>query len=70
MSMASSVLVCAALFDAISAHFRDQGTTRIRTLADPSDAVLGFLNRLGFRPAPLVALEMTVPGGRSVPKYS
>ena len=50
-----------ALFDAIRAHFRDQGTTRIRTLADPSDAVLGFLNRLGFRPAPLVALEMTVP---------
>ena len=50
-----------ALFDAIAAHFRALGTTRIRTLADPSDAVLGFLTRLGFEKAPLVALEMAVP---------
>jgi ribosomal protein S18 acetylase RimI-like enzyme len=51
-----------AMFNAIAAHFRELGTTRIRTLAAQSDAVTGFLTRLGFRPAPLVALEMRVPG--------
>jgi ribosomal protein S18 acetylase RimI-like enzyme len=51
-----------ALFDAIAAHFRELGTQRIRTLALETDAVAGFLRRLGFQPAPLVALEMKVPG--------
>ena len=50
-----------ALFNAIAAHFHDLGALRIRTLAVQSDAVIGFLTRLGFAPAPLVALEMTVP---------
>ncbi|MGH7740511.1 MAG: GNAT family N-acetyltransferase [Candidatus Eiseniibacteriota bacterium] len=50
-----------ALFDAIVAHFRELGTQRIRTLALETDAVAGFLRRLGFQPAPLVALEMKVP---------
>jgi ribosomal protein S18 acetylase RimI-like enzyme len=50
-----------ALFNAIAAHFRELGATRIRTLAVQSDAVVGFLTRLGFAPAPLVALEMSVP---------
>jgi len=52
-----------ALFNAIAAHFRELGATRIRTLAVQSDAVVGFLTRLGFEPAPLVALEMRVPAG-------
>ncbi len=52
-----------AMFNAIAAHFRELGITRIRTLADRSDAVAGFLARLGFEPAPLVALEMKVPAG-------
>ena len=50
-----------ALFQAITAHFRELGATRIRTLAVQSDSVVGFLTRLGFAPAPLVALEMSVP---------
>jgi ribosomal protein S18 acetylase RimI-like enzyme len=50
-----------ALFSAIAAHFRELGASRIRTLAIQSDAVVGFLTRLGFAPAPLVALEMSVP---------
>ena len=50
-----------ALFQAIAAHFRELGATRIRTLAVQSDSVVGFLTRLGFAPAPLVALEMSVP---------
>jgi ribosomal protein S18 acetylase RimI-like enzyme len=53
-----------ALFDAIAAHFRELGTQRIRTLALETDAVAGFLKRLGFQPAPLVALEMPVPAAR------
>jgi ribosomal protein S18 acetylase RimI-like enzyme len=53
-----------ALFDAIAAHFRELGTQRIRTLALETDAVAGFLKRLGFQPAPLVALEMQVPAAR------
>ncbi len=52
-----------AMFNAIAAHFRELGATRIRTLAVQSDAVAGFLTRLGFEPAPLVALEMKVPAG-------
>ena len=51
-----------SMFDAIAAHFRELGTQRIRTLALETDAVAGFLKRLGFEPAPLVALEMKVPG--------
>jgi len=53
-----------AMFDAIVAHFRELGTRRIRTLALETDAVAGFLKRLGFEPAPLVALEMKVPAAR------
>ena len=50
-----------ALFGALAAHFREMGATRIRTLAVQSDAVVGFLTKLGFAAAPLVALEMSVP---------
>ncbi|MBI1799317.1 MAG: GNAT family N-acetyltransferase [Candidatus Eisenbacteria bacterium] len=53
-----------ALFQAIAAHFRAMGVAKIRTLAIQSDAVSGFLTKLGFAPAPLVALEMMVPADR------
>jgi ribosomal protein S18 acetylase RimI-like enzyme len=56
-----------ALFDAIASHFRELGTKRIRTLALETDAVAGFLKRLGFEPAPLVALEMKVPAAPEEP---
>jgi ribosomal protein S18 acetylase RimI-like enzyme len=50
------------MFQSIARHFREREVAKIRTLALQSDAVSGFLTRLGFSPAPLVALEMNVPG--------
>ena len=47
------------MFEALTAHFRACGASTVRTLADPSEAgVAGFLEALGFVPAPLKALEI------------
>jgi ribosomal protein S18 acetylase RimI-like enzyme len=52
------------LFEAILAHFRGSGIRVVRTMVDRKDeSVAGFLNALGFAPAPLQALEMRL--GRS-----
>lgn len=50
------------LFDAIVDHFRAKGVRTLRTLVNTDDkAVAGFLQAMGFRSAPLQALEMAVP---------
>jgi ribosomal protein S18 acetylase RimI-like enzyme len=47
------------MFAALIAHFRASGATTVRTLTDPSETgVAGFLEALGFVPAPLRALEI------------
>ena len=46
------------LFEAICAHFRAEGATRVRTLVASDDAALvGFLKAIGFGDSPLTALE-------------
>jgi ribosomal protein S18 acetylase RimI-like enzyme len=47
------------MFDAIVAHFREQGATTVRTMANAKETgVAGFLQKLGFTPSPLTALEI------------
>jgi ribosomal protein S18 acetylase RimI-like enzyme len=47
------------MFDAIVAHFREQGATTVRTMANSKETgVAGFLQKLGFSPSPLTALEI------------
>ena len=47
------------MFDAIVAHFREQGATTVRTMANTKETgVTGFLQKLGFAPSPLTALEI------------
>ena len=47
------------MFEALKAHFQANGAVTIRTLADRKEAgVAGFLDALGFAPAPLEALEI------------
>jgi len=47
------------MFDAIVAHFREQGATTVRTMANAKETgVAGFLQKLGFEPSPLTALEI------------
>jgi ribosomal protein S18 acetylase RimI-like enzyme len=50
------------MFDAIVRHFKTQGATSVRTLADAQETgVVGFLQALGFAPSRLQALEITLP---------
>lgn len=50
------------LFDAITGHFANQGVKTLRTLVNANDeGIGGFLKAMGFRPAPLTALEMKIP---------
>ncbi|OGF23579.1 MAG: hypothetical protein A2V63_00600 [Candidatus Eisenbacteria bacterium RBG_19FT_COMBO_70_11] len=54
------------MFEAMSAHFRAQGVTTLRTLVDRQDAgVAGFLGALGFESSRLQALEMRLPTATS-----
>ena len=47
------------LYEAMVAHFRSRGATTVRTLVDRKDPVVaGFLEKLGFAPSPLQALEV------------
>ncbi len=47
------------LYEAMVAHFRSRGATTVRTLVDRKDpGVTGFLEKLGFAPSPLQALEV------------
>jgi ribosomal protein S18 acetylase RimI-like enzyme len=49
------------MFDAIVAHFREQGASTVRTLVDAQETgVVGFLEALGFAPSKLQALEITL----------
>ncbi|HTR97182.1 MAG TPA: GNAT family N-acetyltransferase [Candidatus Acidoferrales bacterium] len=49
------------MFDAMCAHFRAEGATRVRTLVDRNDpALAGFLGAIGFRDSALTALERTI----------
>ena len=49
------------LFDAICAHFRASGASRVRTLVDKNDAAIpGFLKAIGFGESSLVALERQI----------
>jgi ribosomal protein S18 acetylase RimI-like enzyme len=53
-----------SLFEALLAHFKQAGITRVRTLVDDRDqGVAGFLEALGFAPSPLRALERRVDLG-------
>jgi ribosomal protein S18 acetylase RimI-like enzyme len=46
------------MFDAICAHFKAEGATRVRTLVERDEAPLvGFLKAIGFGESPLTALE-------------
>jgi ribosomal protein S18 acetylase RimI-like enzyme len=50
------------MFEAIVQHFRAEGATTVRTLADAKEtSVVGFLKALGFAPSPLQALEISLP---------
>ncbi len=42
--------------EAVLAHFREQGATRVRTLVDEREMgdIAGFFRSLGFQPAPLL----------------
>ncbi len=47
------------LFEAIVAHLKVAGAATVRTLADRGDTrITGFLEKLGFAPSPLQALEI------------
>ncbi len=49
------------MYEAMVAHFRAQGAASVRTLVDRKDAaVAGFLEKLGFAPSPLQALEVRI----------
>ena len=46
------------MFEAMCAHFRAEGASRVRTMVAREDAALvGFLGALGFGESPLTALE-------------
>jgi len=50
------------LFEAVVGHLKRQGATTVRTLVEKNDSDLAsFLRALGFKDAPLVALEMRIP---------
>ena len=50
------------LFEAVVGHLKRQGAKTVRTLVEKSDSDLAsFLRALGFKDAPLVALEMRIP---------
>ncbi len=49
------------LFEAVVEHMKRRGATAMRTLVEKSDSDLAsFLRALGFRDAPLTALEMRI----------
>jgi ribosomal protein S18 acetylase RimI-like enzyme len=49
------------LFETAQAYLKGRGATMLRTLVGPNDQDLaGFLRAVGFKGAPLQALEMTV----------
>ena len=49
------------LFEAVVEHFKNQGATTVRTLVEKSDSELAtFLRAVGFKDAPLTALEMRI----------
>ena len=49
------------MFEQIVKHFRAEGATVVRTLADGKEtAVVGFLKALGFAPSALQALEISL----------
>ena len=53
------------LFDAVVEQLKTQGATTLRTLVEKNDSELAaFLRAVGFKDAPLVALEMRTDGGR------
>jgi ribosomal protein S18 acetylase RimI-like enzyme len=50
------------LFEAVVEHLKQQGAKTVRTLVEKNDSDLAsFLRALGFKDAPLVALEMRIP---------
>jgi ribosomal protein S18 acetylase RimI-like enzyme len=49
------------LFEAVVEHHKQQGATTVRTLVEKSDSDLAsFLRAVGFKDAPLSALEMRI----------
>ena len=49
------------LFEAVVEHLKRQGATAVRTLVEQNDSDLAsFLRAVGFKNAPLVALEMRI----------
>jgi ribosomal protein S18 acetylase RimI-like enzyme len=49
------------LFEAVVKHLKGQGATTVRTLVEKSDSELAtFLRAVGFKDAPLTALEMRI----------
>jgi ribosomal protein S18 acetylase RimI-like enzyme len=53
------------LFAAVTEHFQRQGVRMLRTLVHENDkGVSGFLQAMGFKAAPLQALEMTIAEAR------
>ena len=50
------------LFEAVVGHLKQQGAATVRTLVEKNDSELAsFLRALGFKDAPLAALEMRIP---------
>ena len=50
------------LFEAVVVHLKRQGAATVRTLVEKSDSELAsFLRAVGFKDAPLAALEMRIP---------
>ena len=46
------------LFDAVTAHFKEEGVATVRTMVDADDkGIAGFLSALGFEASRLQALE-------------
>jgi ribosomal protein S18 acetylase RimI-like enzyme len=51
------------LFEAVVEHLKREGATTVRTLVEKSDSDLAsFLRAVGFKDAPLTALEMRIDG--------
>jgi ribosomal protein S18 acetylase RimI-like enzyme len=49
------------LFEAVVEHLKQEGATTVRTLVEKSDSELAtFLRAVGFKDAPLTALEMSI----------
>ncbi|HMI30307.1 MAG TPA: N-acetyltransferase [Candidatus Limnocylindrales bacterium] len=49
------------LFEAVVQHLKSQGATTVRTLVEKGDSELAtFLRAVGFKDAPLAALEMRI----------